>query len=551
VEFVVQFAETGKCMVIKTWDKDVAADLTAITNHNTGVATLSYNFKNDQVGEFLADSYVVKPFEFVPIKAESLALARNRAFFGNVLIGHNAPKSTSMTAVLITGVVTNNSIFFKTDSAYELCVIFYTKYGRKCGAVRGAKVVTPDMAYYNTAPTRVTLFSVSLSNTNAVTEIPEEAWYYRIGRTQASRTNFFLQGSLLAGGLKYVYKDATTGLLTYADTLTTTPYGVGVSVAQPIKAGLGYEYTEGSGDILKLYTSTGIIYKKNVKATDGNYVILPWDNTFTTNVSGVIGKFEIYAPKKSNASTPIYYETGGNENYYRILNPGAVNRQYGNLAPFLRGDVRMITRDISLTSTPDLQFFEAMSPNDKLWMNWLRDETKPWSVDLIGQKRLLNTIYFSNTYIPGSRVNGLSEVEPLNEYVLDSENGAIRALHLVSKVQQDGTVLLAVCEKETVSMYLGEQELFDTQGSAFVAKANSVIGNSRALQGGYGTKNPESVFSVNGLVYFFDSRNGGYVQYSNNGLFMVSKNNMARASNLFSLPQRSIIFYSKGRSNSP
>ena len=49
-----------------------------------------------------------------------------------------------------------------------------------------------------------------------------------------------------------------------------------------------------------------------------------------------------------------------------------------------------------------------------------------------------------------------------------------------------------------------------------------------------GTSNPESVFEYNGLVFFFDYRNGCFVQYSNNGTFPISKNKLTRATNLFS-----------------
>jgi hypothetical protein len=49
-----------------------------------------------------------------------------------------------------------------------------------------------------------------------------------------------------------------------------------------------------------------------------------------------------------------------------------------------------------------------------------------------------------------------------------------------------------------------------------------------------GTSNPESVFEYNGLVFWWDIRNGCAVQYADNGLFPISTKKLVRPANLFS-----------------
>ena len=173
-----------------------------------------------------------------------------------------------------------------------------------------------------------------------------------------------------------------------------------------------------------------------------------------------------------------------------------------------------------------------MSPNDIVWKIW--DQDRGWIniVDTIGQTVRKNNIVFSDVYLPGTKINGLNKIQPLNSQDLDGDNGPLRKLMLANKVQLDGTVLLGICENETNSCYLGETELFDTQGSAYVARSANVIGTIKALAGSKGTKHPESVFQQNGLVEWYDIRNGCFAQYSNNGLFATSNNKFKRVSKL-------------------
>lgn len=533
VDLVVQHADTGKTYVIKTWDADI--DSAAIAASNAGTP-LTYNFKNNEAGILLDQAYKIKTQDNIPVYSETLTAAKNRLFLGNNTIGYTSPEATSLTVSAQTYAAVNAvggfGKKFKSDATYKFGVVFFDKFMRRCGVVQGPSITSNDLEFYIPNTIKLSTVTLTLSNAAALTEIPDWAHYYRVVKSQNLNTDNFFQGYAAGGKFKYAYKDPETGVITYQDTLGTTPYGVALSIEDSVKAGIGYSFTKDNGDVLKIYLNTGsLYYKKTIIDADGLYVIVPWDPMFTGNISTKQCVYEIFTPKLDFVDD-IYFEyEGANNITYAINNPGTNTRAYSQLSVVFDGDIWMIERWLN-TST--FIRVEAMSVSNDYWTEWIRDEVTPNIVDRIGQKHVPTSIVFSNVLIPGSKSNGMSSFEFLNETILDAENGPIRKLELASKIQQDGSVMLAICEQDTVSCYLGEQEIFDTQASAFIAKADSVIGNTKALRGGIGTKNPESVFEYNGLIYWWDITNGYAVQYSSNGLFPVSKNKFTRPANLIS-----------------
>lgn len=167
---------------------------------------------------------------------------------------------------------------------------------------------------------------------------------------------------------------------------------------------------------------------------------------------------------------------------------------------------------------------EAMSPSDKFYKNWnFPDTGRENFIENIGQVTRENSIAFSNTYISGSKTNGLSTFDALDTKPVPQECGPISKLQVSSKIAEIGTVMLAICTNETVSCYLSEVQLVGASANAFLAQSPDVIGTINILKGSFGTQNAESVIEFRGNVYWFDGPNGKFIQYSPNGLFPVSK----------------------------
>ncbi len=125
-------------------------------------------------------------------------------------------------------------------------------------------------------------------------------------------------------------------------------------------------------------------------------------------------------------------------------------------------------------------------------------------------------VTFTDPYIEGTLINGLSEISSLNRESLGIDRSPIRKLIVA------GQVLLAIHERAVSSLYIGEG--FIRQGEdAILAKTVSVIGDERELQGGYGTLHPESVCQYQGQVFFFDSLNGAVCRYTQAGIYPISE----------------------------
>lgn len=427
----------------------------------------------------------------------------------------NAPTSTDLV----------DSLAYKTAAQYQFGVVFYDRYDRKCGVVTADGIVaeTPDRDYNGT--TYASNINFELSNANALVEIPAWAHSYAVVRTKCLRTRFFLQAR--GRDIVYAAKDATTGVYTFtATTYSGTSAGVAVDISALGSYGLGYLYEEGSNDQIKIYINgASTVYTLRVIDQQGSWVIGSLADLGSLASADCL--FEIYRPYISSTSEP-FYEVGQK---YLVLNPETDNRAYTVLSDSIRGDIYLKERNEG-----GLDYLtENMSLNDRFYANWYDDSGRPNFIDRLGQVYKPNSDVWSNTYILGSNINGLCEFEALNEKFIPYECGQIQKLQVASKVQNEqGAVMLAICESQTASLYIGEVQLVGATSNAFLAQSPEVIGTINVLKGNFGTTNPESVVEYRGLVFWVDISSGRVIQYSANGLFPISSYKMTRFWKLFS-----------------
>lgn len=413
---------------------------------------------------------------------------------------------------------------FKSEGSYAGGLVFFDKYRRKCGVVT-AENITVEMPVrtYDTAVFNVGM-TWEVSNVNAVNEIPDWAYYYAPVRTQNLQTRFFAQARAVQ--MFYVTRD-DDGTYDYTNTgYNTDRYAIGVDISNLVNNGMGYVFAE--GDIMKLFFDTNPPNDTSVSiiGQDGKWLLVQAKD-FGTLGASVKPLFEIYTPYVQSVSEP-YYEVG---QIYAVLNPGTASRAYSVVGGILNGDIYILTRG----ETGSEYFTENMSPNDKFWTNWFTDIAWPSFIDKIGQQLKENSISWSNIYIQGTKTNGLSTFDAVDEKPIPLECGTIQKLQLTSKVNNEqGVVMLSICTRETASMYMGEQQLLSTNTNAFVAQSDNVIGTINILKGSFGTISPESVTEFRGNVYWVDVLNGKVVQYSLNGLYPISTYKMSRYWQLFS-----------------
>lgn len=137
--------------------------------------------------------------------------------------------------------------------------------------------------------------------------------------------------------------------------------------------------------------------------------------------------------------------------------------------------------------------------------------------DTLGEQYLKTLVSFSNIFIPGSKINGLSTVESGNRQELPREYQAIRKLQIVANT------LKAIHELRTVSIYLNEAFLNNPGEAQILTVSKDVLGYSRPSESGeHGTRNPESVKEINGRIFFFDIYKGEVIRDSNDGQEVIS-----------------------------
>lgn len=451
-------------------------------------------------------------------------IATTEAGVGDYIKGVNTLEGIAFylrAIIFITGITSSIDAVMKSRSSYKAGVVFYDFAMRKCGVVTndGLVINIESRNYDYTVATRSLTWS--LSNTNRLAEIPIWAYYYTPVRTLNLRTRYFIVS--FDNTAKYATKDADGAYVFTSDTFLATAVGIGLNTTALVQSGLGYVYA--AGDVAILVDDANNVYELPVIGQDGNYIIVSAQDIGDLSTKKII--YEIYTPYQTSDQEP-FFEVG---QMYKVTNPGTADREYSITSDVFVSDSYTITRNFD-TETYEA---EAMSPNDLFYQTWFNDGGKPNFIVKSGETTKPNFIYWSNVYIPGTSVNGLSTFEALNQTDVPQECGAIQKIILTAKVKSEGTVMLGICSKETVSIYLGETQITDSTGQTqFFASSTGVVGTINDLKKSYGTMNPEGVTEFRGKVFWPDVANGKIIQYAENGLFAISDYKMTRFWKLFS-----------------
>jgi hypothetical protein len=359
------------------------------------------------------------------------------------------------TTVVVTGLLASDSkSVFKSLSSYQAGVVFADQALRKCGVVTASSLqqTIPPRTFDYTSGNTIGL-NWSLSNTGALTEIPDWAYYYAVVLTRNQKTRYFLQG--LDTAPKYAERDSAGAYVFTATSYNvTTTVGVAINLLSLGKFEAGYTYED--GDMMVLIKSDDTIIELPIVAQDGDYVILQKKDLGTLSTY----QFEIYKPYKPSTENEPFCEMG---EWFPVNNPTLSSRNYSQLSGSFRPDAYIIQRSYSST----LYYAEAMSPNDKYYQKWYTDHGRINIVTKEGQKRLKTEVIFSDVYVQGTTTNGLSAFHPLNQDILPYELGEIMKLQPASKIQEEGNVLLSIGRNQTISLYIGETQVTNSDTSSY------------------------------------------------------------------------------------
>ena len=129
-----------------------------------------------------------------------------------------------------------------------------------------------------------------------------------------------------------------------------------------------------------------------------------------------------------------------------------------------------------------------------------------------------NIIGISDNFVANTKINGLNITRTENQYAIESSYGSIQRLITVTQ-----KLMLAVLERYTFSLYLGEAFLRTGAKGELTAKVEHVIGDNRELLGNFGTINPESFTVHDGRVYWWDMYRKDIVRYAGDGIIPLGE----------------------------
>lgn len=261
---------------------------------------------------------------------------------------------------------------------------------------------------------------------------------------------------------------------------------------------------------------------------------------------------EVYTPAKLS-SEQVYYEVG----YCKEVNNGSLKLVLGDggsntIAGFENtkdGDCFVIKKKYyGRLWNHSSDTILSMTPNGNTDTSWHKDIGRPNIEDLtimfasninetlIPFRSFTSNIIFSNQYIQGTKTNELQTFELLNYKQLPIEYGAICDLQVANNTNEDGTIMLSIHKRETVSIYLGKVQFTDVSGVNTISLSNQILGSYRTTNGSLGSIHTESICDYNSFVYGFDALKGVVWRYGQNGVTRISDVGMR------------LFFYSLGQS---
>jgi hypothetical protein len=416
-----------------------------------------------------------------------------------VTITHSTDKVMTLTTNIcsVTG-ISASAYFgvFKNGSPFKAGMAFYDKHLRRCTVVtKNSAITIPKRDYAMT--NLYTQMDWALDNTDALNEIPDWAYYYAPLLTDDLRSRNYITG--ITTTTKYSKRNAD-GSYTFTDTTyITDAVAIALDTSSIIAAGLGYAFAPGDQCVLTRNDNTQFVLP--VIGQEGKYILVKAANV--GDLATVKFIYEIYTPYQQSQQEG-FYAPG---KLYKVDNPTQSTRGYSILNGSFDGSSYIFSRNFG----SDTYVAEAMSPNDAFYQKRAIDAGRINVVSKLGKVRAKHKVIFSNKFIPGTALNGSSSFDALNEQDLSLVGGAIRKLQLTSRIQDEGQVLLAICENAAISMYLNEQRLSQNTGSKFLVKTENVIGQENALKGSLGTMHPESVREKDGNVFWWDLRHATQV----------------------------------------
>lgn len=323
-----------------------------------------------------------------------------------------------------------------------------------------------------------------------------------------------------------------------------------------------YNFKEGDRVTFPAFANGDIIpttlFDEEIIRIDGTFLVVNKPDTLT----GILDlsnapppEIQVYRPKDVPDDNVPLYECG---EWYPILFPKTASRAWaktdwtytdnasivaneydGNFYyskyPVRNGDIHIINKALyydhrtTFDQDDSTNLLEVMNPDPKATTSeWEHASGRPNVAyqNEARQREKETQAKFGGKYVEDSIRNNLNNFEEENQKIYPSSYGKMMSLVETASAQIEsvGTILLAIFQNETVSIYVNRTTAEELSGHTQILLSDKVLGSFNALLGSHGTLNPESVTKDRGRVYFYDVNEGSWIRYGRDGLTPISHN---------------------------
>jgi hypothetical protein len=182
--------------------------------------------------------------------------------------------------------------------------------------------------------------------------------------------------------------------------------------------------------------------------------------------------------------------------------------------------LQFATRNLISPAVEVNGMFISMNPSDIYSQNWVSDIGQINIVNETQQQvRLQNGITFSDPFVQGTQINGLSKFNSVDFRQAPLENGPITSLVTTNATQREPGVLLAIGTYGISSFYYDSIQLTNVDGDSNVTTTDKYLASQRPLLGQMGCSQPASITrTALSTVYWWSDIINDFVRYTNAGL---------------------------------
>jgi hypothetical protein len=548
--------------------------------NNTAVFTSPIN------GLALSQAESLKPYENISTQPKSLAYPENRAVCVKGISEYDVSGTYDIALSVVYETANTNSLYLKEGGKYDVGIVLIDEKGRQSPVLRKKTIEVPyadnttstgsnfylpnsrpklRVTFSGQAPSWATKAYVVISDEQVYEnyiQVPAHLLFYSTPLSNAAGFNegsdpvfMTLDSNIYAFDKTDMTSRLDTGELVYTSTSDTflgyTAIDLQIPKNMPALPEVGWRVR------LMFKNEGGVQGDLRVSQVNTNSIRI--EGYTTDDWSSVDSQLyvEIYKTKESPVNT--FYETGisvgissgsfasttvdvNGDTFYADMSTSTTKASYNALdnkdrlsntytdslaedvpfrcespTPTMADNLFVALDNESLTNA---QGFAVSEGKKSFSLDYSKRYIKRGRLNIenseYGQKDYASVLIASNSFVENTKINGLNRFDFEDEFPLPNERTPITHLEVVNNV------LLALHERNTTSVYIGEKFLKQSSGQDTITTTDSFFGDERLLIGDYGTINPESVKTHLGQCFWWDANRGAVIRYAGNGLTEIS-----------------------------